>query len=200
MKKFIKFVIIVAIAALSIYLEEYTFRGAGLCVGIGITFIGLLIDDVFNRWEEWYEFLSVTGVLLSLFFFVSIGMGVHFKETPDGIEVRSALYTHILECGKRLEVKQLNSCYTKYYSKYEVKDETYYFVYKGESCSIYNKYGKVLTIPDSFTIRQKDFGHGKLHHLVVNGKTYDMRGTQISYGYNPYVADITPDYSSSPLN
>lgn len=200
MKKFIKFVIIVAIAALSIYLEEYTFRGAGLCVGIGITFIGLLIDDVFNRWEEWHEFLSITGALLSLFFFVSIGMGVHFKETPDGIEVRSALYTHVLEYGNRMETKHLKSHYTQFYNNYEVKDDKYYFVYKGESCSIYNKYGKVLTIPDSFTIRQKDYGHGKLHHLVVNGKTYDMRATEVNANYSPFIIDTTPDYGSSPLN
>lgn len=202
MVKFIfKLIIAILLFAFCIYVEDYVQRGAGMLVGLGITLIGLFIDDLFNRWEEWHEFLSVTGVLLSLLFFVSIGLGIHFKETSNGsIEVRSPFYTHVLEHGNRMEVKQLNSCYTKYYSKYELKDETYYFVYKGESCSIYNKYGKVLTIPDSFTIRQKDYGHGKLHHLIVNGKTYDMRGTQITYGYNPYVADITPDYSSSPLN
>jgi len=191
------FVIVVAIAALAIYLEDYAFRGAGMLLGFAVACVGLCIDDVFNRRSEWSEAFSVTGVLLSLFFFVSIGLGIHFKETSDGIiQVRSAFYTHVLEYGERIKTRVLHSHYTKDGSHYAVKKETFTYLYHGDSCSIYNKYDKVLTIPNTYVIIQKDYGHGKLHHIIVDGKTFDMRGTEIKEDYSPFVVDITPDYTN----
>ena len=73
MVKFIfKLIIAILLFAFCIYVEDYVQRGAGMLVGLGITLIGLFIDDLFNRWEEWHEFLSVTGVLLSLLFLLML--------------------------------------------------------------------------------------------------------------------------------
>lgn len=199
-KYVIKLIVAILLFAFCIYVEDYVQRGMGMFVGMAITCVGLLIGDSTDWREKLRDYLGLVGCALCFFFFIGIAMEIHIKETPDGIVVRSPFYTHVLERGNRMETKQLKSSYTQYYSKYEVKNDTFYFLYYADSCSIYNKYGKVLTIPDSFTIGQKDYGYGKLHYVVVNGKAYDMRGTEIAYGYKPYVADITPDYTSSPLN
>lgn len=186
MKKIIMYIIVVAIVALAIYLEDYAFRGAGMLVGLVVVLVGLFIDDVFNWRSEWIENFSVTGALLSLFFLVGIGLGIHFKETADGrIEVRSAFYTHVLEYGERIETRVLHSHYTKDGSHYAVKKEIFTYLYHGDSCSIYNKYDKMLTVPNTYVIIQKDYGHGKLHHIIVDGKTFDMRGTEINEDYSP---------------
>lgn len=196
----IKLIITILLFAFCIYVEDYVQRGVGMFVGIAITCVGLLFGNSSYRREELRDYFSLVGCALCFFFFISIGMGVHFKEVPKGIKVLSAFYTHEIGSGDRLETKQLHSYYTQYYNKYEVKADTYYFVYKGESCYIYNEYSKLLTLPVSFTILQRDFGHGKLHNIVVNSKTYDMRGTEIKDGYTPYISDITPDYTTSPIN
>lgn len=194
-KLFAKMIITILLFVFCIYVEDYIQRGMGIFVGMAITCVGLLIGDSTDWREKLRDYLGLVGCALSFFFFIGIAMEIHIKEV-----VRSPFYTHVLECGNRMETKQLKSSYTQYYSKYEVKNDTFYFLYYADSCSIYNKYGKVLTIPDSFTIGQKDYGYGKLHYVVVNGKDYDMRGTEIAYGYKPYVSDRTPDYTSSPLN
>ena len=199
-KLFAKMIITILLFVFCIYVEDYVQRGMGMFVGMAITCVGLLIGDSTDWREKLRDNLGLVGCALCFFFFIGIAMEIHIKETPDGIIVRSPFYTHVLEHGNRMETKQLKSYYTQYYSKYEVKNEFFYFLYNRDSCSIFNKYGKVLTISNNFTLLQNDYGHGKLHHLVVNGKTYDMRGTLITYGYKPYVADITPDYTSSPLN
>lgn len=202
MVKFIvKLIIAILIFAFCIYVEDYVQRAAGMFIGMTIACVGLVIGDSSDRREELRDYLGLVGCALYFFFFACIAMEIHIEETDDdGIVVRSPFYTHVLEHGDRMETKQLKSYYTKYYCEFKVKDETYYFVYKGDSCSFYNKYGKVLAIPTSYTIKQKDFGKGKLHYIVFNGKAYDLRGTEIKKGYIPYVSDTTPDYTSSPLN
>lgn len=200
MKKIIMYIIVVAIVALAIYLEDYAFRGAGMLVGSVVVLVGLFIDDVFNRRSELSEAFSVTGVLLSLFFYVGIGLGIHFKETTDGrIEVRSAFYTHVLEYGERIETRVLHSHFTKDGGHYAVENETFTLLYHGDSCSIYNNYNRVLDIPNTYLIIEKDYEHGKLHHIVVDGNTFDMRGTQIDQSYSPFIVDITPDFTNSNL-
>lgn len=199
-KFFVKLIITILLFAFCIYVEDYVQRGAGMFIGMTIACVGLIIGDGTERREKWRDFICTVGCILSFGFLIGIAVEIHIKETDGGVKVLSPFYTHVLEYGERLKTKRLNSYYTQYYSKYEVKNDIFYFLYNRDSCSIFNMYGKVLTISNNFTLLQKDYGHGKLHYLVVNGKTYDMRGTEITYGYNPYVADITPDYSSSPLN
>lgn len=201
-KLFAKMIITILLFVFCIYVEDYIQRGMGIFVGMAITCVGLLIGDSTDWREKLRDYLGLVGCALCFFFFIGIAMEIHIK-TTDGIVVRSPFYTHVLERGNRMWTKQLRSYYTQYYSKFEVKKEAFYFIYNGDSCSIFNKYGMILKIPKtSYKIEQKDFGNGELDYIVLSGKTYDLRGTEIKElnGYKPYVSDRTPDYTSSPLN
>lgn len=204
MKTIIKVVLAVALLTLCVYIEDYVQRCAAMFVGAGIAVLGLAVGDKTDLRKSCRDFLGALGTVIYFGFLVGIAvMEIHIEQKAEGIVVRSPFYTHVLERGNRMETKKLRSYYTQYCSKFEVKKEAFYFIYNGDSCSIFNKYGMILKIPKtSYKIEQKDFGNGELDYIVLSGKTYDLRGTEIKElnGYKPYVSDRTADYTSSPLN
>lgn len=189
------FQVIFAIAAfaLAIYGEDFHFRGFGMFVGITLVGIGLLFENIYDRLEHPF---SVVGCLLSFVFFFGIANEIHIEETPDGVEIKSAYYTHVLETGERIDTMQLQSYYTKSGSRFSVKTEPFYLLYDGLHCSVYNRYGKILDIDKTFSIKAKDFGHGHINYIRVGDQAFDMRGTEIKEDFFPYVSDITPDYTN----
>ena len=192
-KLFAKMIITILLFVFCIYVEDYVQRGMGIFLGMALFGIGL----IFDRLEH---FFGVMGGIFYFLFLMGSAIEVHIEKTQDGILVKSPFYTHVLEHGDSMDTKQLKCYYTRFYNTYEVKNDKFYFIYNGDTCTIFNKIGRVLKIPMSYTIRQKDFGSGILDYIVVNGKSYDLRGTEIKNGYMPYVSDRTPDYTSSPLN
>ena len=189
------FQVIFAIAAIGIgiYFEEYVSRGFGMFWGMTLVGIGLIFE---NRYDQLEHFFSIVGCLLSFVFFFGIALEIHIEEVPDGIAIKSPYYTHTLETGERIDTMQLQSYYNQYYSRYEVKTETFYFLYDGLHCSVYNHYGKVLELDTSFSIGEKDYGHGKINYIRVGNQAFDMRGTKIDEDFSPYVSDRTPDYNN----
>ena len=196
MKTIIKVVVVIALLSLCVYIEDYVQRCAAMFVGAGIAVVGLAVGDKTDLQESWRDFIATLGVLLYFGFFLGIAMEIHVEETPDGVEIKSAYYTHVLETGERIDTMQLQSYYNQYYSRYEVKTETFYFLYDGLHCSVYNHYGKVLEFDASFSIGEKDYGHGKINYIRVGNQAFDMRGTEINEDYSPYVLDRTPDYNN----
>ncbi len=190
----IKLALTIIAVTLWVYCEEYVCRGTGLFLGFAVILIGFVMEGVSNRW---HSFLVLLGCFLSFAFYFGIPVGLHRIEKTDGVKIRSAFYTHIVDSGKRMEEKKLRSHYIKYHSQYYVENDTYYFLYNGKSCSMYNTHIKVLELPDNFSIVHKDFGHGMLDIIVANGKQYDMYGTTVTDGFKPYISDYTPDYTNS---
>ena len=194
MKTLLKILITCILVAFCVYLEDYVQRFAGMFAGMAVTCIGFLFDDV--RREEWRDFFCLLGSGLYFVFFIGAANGLHFEETENGAVVRSAWWTHIIEEGTKLEKRKLCAYYTSYYSQTNVKEEEFFFVYNGTSCSVYNTHGKIMSVPETFSITQHDYGHGPLDQIVVGEKAIDLRGNEINSGYKPYISDITPDYSS----
>lgn len=195
----IQTILAIAAFALAIYLEDYCFRGSGMFLGMALAVISLIVESISDRTGH---FFSAIGCVLYLFFFVAIAMEIHIDETDDGVDIRSPFYTHVLEHGESVEQKKLQSHYTQYYSRINVKSETFYILHcSNGTCSIYNSYAKVISLPDSFIILEHDLGHGNLNYIQVgDGSAYDMRGMEIKDGYRPKIIDITPDYSTSFTN
>lgn len=108
--------VIFAIAAIGIgiYLEEYVSRGIGMFWGMTLVGIGLIFENIYDQLEH---FFSIVGCLVSFFFFFGIANEIHIEETPDGVEIKSAYYTHVLETGERVQTKELRSNYSQYYSR-----------------------------------------------------------------------------------
>lgn len=186
-------IFVIAAFGLAILAEDFGFRGFGVIFGMTLLGIGLIFEHICNQSESIF---SVVGCILFFVSFFGIAMEIHIEEAPDGIKIKSPYYTHTLETGERIDTMQLQSYYTLYYSRYEVKTETFYFLFDGLHCSVYNHYGKVLEFDTSFSIGEKDFGHGKINYVRVGDQAFDMRGTEIKEDYFPYVSDITPDYSN----
>lgn len=188
------FQVIFAIAAIGIgiYLEEYVSRGFGMFWGMTLVGIGLIFENIYDQLEH---FFSIVGCLLSFVFFFGIALlDIHTEEVPDGIAIKSPYYTHTLETGERIDTMQLQSYYTKSGSRFSVKTEPFYLLYDGLHCSVYNRYGKILDIDKTFSIKAKDFGHGHINYIRVGDQAFDMRGTEINEDYSPYV--FTPDYNN----
>lgn len=182
---------------LAILAEDFGFRGFGMISGMALLCIGLIFEHISDCSEEHY--FSVLGCIFYFMFLFGLAFQPHFLETEDGVDVLSPFYTHVLEHGERLQQKELNSHYTKYYSGIDVKKESFNFLYgdNGTTCSVYNSYEKIMTLPASFVILEKDFGHGKLHYIQVGDTTaYDMHGVVINESYEPDIEDITPDYTN----
>ena len=183
---------IVAIG-IGIYLEDYISRGFGMFWGMTLIGIGLIFENIYDQLEH---FFSIVGCLLSFVFFFGIANEIHIEETPDGVEIKSAYYTHTLESGERIDTMQLQSYYTKSGSRFSVKTEPFYLLYDGLHCSVYNRYGKILDIDKTFSIKAKDFGHGQINYIRVGDQAFDTRGKEIKEGYEPEIVDITPDYTN----
>lgn len=199
MKTLLKIIIIIILIALCAYLEDYTFRGAGMFVGIALACFGFLIGE---SGKDWHDFFTLLGASLYFAFFLFMAIGIHLEKTEEGVNVRSPFFTHVIEHGQRVEDMDLKSHYTQYYSRVEVKIEPFYFLHDGKgSCSIYSSHLKIMTIPDHFSIIEQDFGHGALNAIrLCDSVVYDMRAKKITVDYDPEVIDITPDYTASPLN
>lgn len=197
MKTIIKVVVVIALLSLCVYIEDYVQRCAAMFVGAGIAVVGLAVGDKTDLQESWRDFIATLGVLLYFGFFLGIAMEIHVEETPDGVEIKSAYYTHVLETGERVQTKELRSNYSQYYSRWDVDTQVFYFLYNGTHCSVYNRYGKVLDLHIPFSIEAKDFGHGEINYIRIGGgQAFDMRGTEINEDYSPYVSDRTPDYNN----
>lgn len=182
----------IAAFALAIYLEDYVSRGFGMFVGMVLAIIGLAIGDK----ERWRDFIATLGALLYFGFFVGTAMTLHIEKTKNGgVLMRSAFYTRILERGSHVDTLQLHPYYEQYYSKIEVAKKPFFFVYKQDSCSVYNEYEKIATIPLSFTIKNEDFGSGNLDYIEFDNKRLDLRGRLIDSEYQAEIKDITPDFS-----
>lgn len=194
MKKIIiLFLFTIAFVSIAIYGEEYITRGFGIVFGGCLIFLGFLLESI-DLDDVWHKLFLGMGCLLSLVFFLTIGLTIHFIQTEDGIVVKSAFYTHDLGSGQRVETRSLRSNYKQYYSDFDVDVKTIYFLYHGNSCSIYDEYMKIIEVPDStFSVEVKDFGYGALHYIKCGENSYDLRGSQITDGYKPYIRDVTPD-------
>lgn len=199
MKKIILILLTFAIVSIAIYGEEYITRGFVLCLAIVLFCIGRIVKSLSSHfyWEAtWHRYFYVMGVISFYSICLTVGTSMHLVHTKDGIHIKSAFYTHDIESGQRVETRRLRSNYKQYYSKFYVDVIKFYFLYHGKSCSIYNEYGKIIEIPDStFSVEFKDFGHGELDYIKCGEDSFDLRGTQISDGYKPYVSDVTSNYT-----
>lgn len=194
MIRFFQAIFAIAAIGIGIYLEDYVSRGFGMGVGMALVCIGFTFENIFDKLEH---FFTVVGCLIYFGFFLGIAMEIHIiEEASDGIAIKSPYYTHTLETGERIDTMQLQSYYTKSGSRFSVKTEPFYLLYDGLHCSVYNRYGKILDIDKTFSIKAKDFGHGHINYIRVGDQAFDMRGTLINEDYSPYVSDVTPDYNN----
>lgn len=198
MKKIILILLTFAIVSVAIYGEDYITRGFVLAIALVLFFLSWIIESLaslFNWDNTWHRYFFVMGFISFFSVFFTAGITLHIVHTDDGsIHIKSAYYTHDLGSGQRVETRSLKSNYKQYYSNFDVNVQTFYFLYHGNSCSIYDEYMKIIEIPDStFSVEVKDFGHGELNYIKCGKDSFDMRGTQISDGYKPYIFDVTPD-------
>ena len=196
MKKIMLFLLTISFVSIAIYGEEYITRGFAILFGVGLIFLGFLLESVYYQIgldDVWHELFLGMGCLLALFFFFTIGLTIHFIQTEDGVFVKSAFYTHVLESGQSVEKSELRSNYTQYHRSYDVDVNTYYFLYHGNTCSIYSMYRKIMEVDSAFMLEEKDFGHGELEFIKCGKDSFDLQGTKITDGYKPYVRDVTPD-------
>ena len=184
-KKCFKWFIFILLLGFCLYAEEYIHRGVGMFVGMGVTLIGFLINDWLQN-EGIGEYLMFSGCALFFIFFFFIANGVHIENNQDGVAIYSAFYTHELDRGECVETKDLNWCYN---TKKEAKKDRFIFLYKGDSCTVFTRHEKVKTIPANYSISE---GFGNLHFISFDGKNIDLRGTEVTRGYEPYVFDDTP--------
>lgn len=194
MKTILKIFIAIIILACSIYVDDLQ-RGAGILAGLVIACFGSFIGDRTDRHEEWRDFFALIGCAIYFIFLIGVANGIHIIEQENGVVIRSAWYTHIIDKGS-IKTKNLRAYYT---DRNEVKEDEFYFVYHADSTvSVYNVTGKIVTVPVTFTINHKDWGRGELDYISVdNNLAYDMRGRVIEDGYTPYVLDQTPDYNTT---
>ena len=184
-KKCFKWFIFILLLGFCVYTEEYIHGVVGMFVGMGVTLIGLLINDWLQN-EGIAEYLMFSGCALFFIFFFFIANGVHIENNQDGVAIYSPFYTHVLDRGERVETKDLNWCYN---TKKEAKKKRFIFLYKGDSCTVFTRHEKVMTIPANYSISN---GCGNLHFISFDGKFFDLKGTEVTRGYKPYVFEDTP--------
>ncbi len=184
-KKCFKGLIFILLLGFCIYTEEYIQRGMGMVVGMNVILIGFLINDWLQN-EGLGECLTYSGCAFFFIFFF-IANGVHIENNQDGVAIYSAFYTHELDRGERVETKDLNWCYTT--RKKEARKDRFIFLYKGDSCTVFTRHEKVMTIPANYEISE---AFGNLQFISFDGKFFDLKGTEVARGYEPYVFDDTP--------
>lgn len=138
MDKYMLFILIIAFVSFAFYGEEYYTRGFAILFGGGLLILGYCLKSVID--EGWHAFLVGTGCLISFIFLPALGVRLHFHQIVDGVVVKSAFYTHVLETGHRLEKRELRDSYTQLNGIVQVDRSTFYFLYHGNTCSIYSPY------------------------------------------------------------
>lgn len=187
-KKCFKWFIFILLLGFCVYTEEYIHRGVGMFVGMGVALLGLLINDWLQN-EGLGDYVMLSGCALFFIFFFFIANGVHIENNQDGVAIYSPFYTHVLDRGERVETKDLNWCYN---TKKEAKKDRFIFLYKGDSCTVFTRHEKVMTIAAHYSIYKGYGKYGNLHFISFDDKVIDLNGTEITRGYEPYVFDDTP--------
>ena len=199
MKKIMLILLAIAIVAIAVYGEEYITRGFAILFGGGLILLGFLLESVYCQIDldnMWHKLFISIGCLLYFSSFFTLGLTIHFIETKDGsIVAKSAFYTHVLDSGQSFEKRELRSNYTQYQMNFDVYTSTYYFLYHGNTCSIYSMYSKIMEVDSGFSLEKKDFGHGELDFIKCGKDSFDLRGAQITDDYMPYISDET-NYSN----